>query len=84
MLKDQELACPVNALYLILLQLDNYAIKPGKNIKVNISVANQRLFVGNIPKSKSKDEIMEEFSKKTGISKSQFQISFEIFVLESR
>lgn len=84
MLKDQELACPVNALYLILLQLDNYAIKPGKNIKVNISVANQRLFVGNIPKSKSKDEIKEEFSKKTGISKSQFQISFEIFVLESR
>nr|XP_011423056.1 heterogeneous nuclear ribonucleoprotein R isoform X2 [Crassostrea gigas] len=46
-------------------KLDNYAIKPGKNIKVNISVANQRLFVGNIPKSKSKDEIMEEFSKKT-------------------
>lgn len=74
----------MNALYLILLQLDNYAIKPGKNIKVNISVANQRLFVGNIPKSKSKDEIMEEFSKKTGISKSQFQISFEIFDLESR
>nr|ABP04054.1 RNA-binding protein [Pinctada fucata] len=46
-------------------QLDNYQIKPGKSIKVNISVANQRLFVGNIPKSKSKDEIMEEFSKKT-------------------
>lgn len=74
----------MNALYLILLQLDNYAIKPGKNIKVNISVANQRLFVGNIPKSKTKDEIMEEFSKKTGISKSQFQNIFEIFVLESR
>merc|ERR1719334_75618 len=46
-------------------QLDNYQIKPGKPIKVNISVANQRLFVGNIPKSKTKDEILEEFSKKT-------------------
>jgi hypothetical protein len=48
-------------------QLDNYEIKSGKRLKVNISVANQRLFVGNIPKSKSKEEIMEEFSKKTGI-----------------
>ncbi|VDI37998.1 heterogeneous nuclear ribonucleoprotein R [Mytilus galloprovincialis] len=46
-------------------QLDNYEIKSGKRLKVNISVANQRLFVGNIPKSKSKEEILEEFSKKT-------------------
>ncbi|KAL5010666.1 hypothetical protein ScPMuIL_012971 [Solemya velum] len=46
-------------------QLDNHEIRKGKTLKVNISVANQRLFVGNIPKSKSKDEIMEEFSKKT-------------------
>lgn len=45
--------------------LDNYEIKPGKKIKINISVANVRLFVGNIPKSKSKDEIQEEFSKLT-------------------
>jgi len=48
-------------------QLDNYEIRKGKNVKVNISVANQRLFVGSIPKSKSKDEIYEEFSKKTGM-----------------
>ncbi|KAK3593838.1 hypothetical protein CHS0354_011439 [Potamilus streckersoni] len=46
-------------------QLDDYAIKPGKKLKVNISVANQRLFVGNIPKSKTRDEIIEEFSTKT-------------------
>lgn len=46
-------------------QLDNYEIKPGKRLKVNISVANLRLFVGNIPKSKSKDEIQEEFKKLT-------------------
>ena len=48
------------------LQLDGHEIKKGKKLKVNISIANQRLFVGNIPKSKTKDEIIEEFSKKTG------------------
>ena len=47
-------------------QLDNYEIKPGKKLKVNISVANLRLFVGNIPKSRSKQEIQEEFGKLTG------------------
>ncbi len=47
-------------------QIDNYEIKPGKKLKVNVSVANLRLFVGNIPKSKSKEEIHEEFSKQTG------------------
>ena len=49
------------------MQLDNYELKPGKKLKVNVSVANLRLFVGNIPKSKSKDEIMEEFKKLTGL-----------------
>jgi hypothetical protein len=33
---------------------------------VNISVAKVRLFVGNIPKQRSKDEIIAEFSKVTG------------------
>lgn len=47
-------------------QLDNYEIKPNKSLKVNISVPNLRLFVGNIPKSKGKDEILEEFNKSTG------------------
>ena len=47
-------------------QLDNYEIKPGKSLKVNISVPNLRLFVGNIPKSKGKEEILDEFGKLTG------------------
>lgn len=47
-------------------QLDNHEIKPGKSLKVNISVPNLRLFVGNIPKSKGKEEILEEFGKLTG------------------
>ncbi|XP_043232975.1 heterogeneous nuclear ribonucleoprotein Q-like isoform X2 [Amphibalanus amphitrite] len=46
-------------------QLDNYEIKKGKTLKVNISVPNLRLFVGNIPKSKGKEEILEEFGKHT-------------------
>ncbi|XP_023317384.1 heterogeneous nuclear ribonucleoprotein Q isoform X2 [Trichogramma pretiosum] len=46
-------------------ELDNYEIKPGKSLKVNISVPNLRLFVGNIPKSKGKEEILDEFGKLT-------------------
>uniref|UniRef100_A0A0N5AEK6 Heterogeneous nuclear ribonucleoprotein Q n=1 Tax=Syphacia muris TaxID=451379 RepID=A0A0N5AEK6_9BILA len=42
---------------------DGYEILPGKNLKVNISVANTRLFIGNIPKSKSKEEILAEFKE---------------------
>lgn len=47
-------------------QLDNHEIKTGKTLKINISVPNLRLFVGNIPKSKGKEEILEEFGKLTG------------------
>ena len=47
-------------------QIDDKEIVPGKRIKVNISVANVRLFVGNIPKQKSKEEIHEEFAKLAG------------------
>ena len=47
-------------------QIDDYEIQPGKKIKVNISVANVRLFAGNLPKQRSKEEIKEEFSKLTG------------------
>jgi heterogeneous nuclear ribonucleoprotein R len=46
-------------------QLNNCEIRPGKTLKVNISVANVRLFVGNIPKNKSKEEILDEFRKHT-------------------
>ncbi|XP_078279439.1 heterogeneous nuclear ribonucleoprotein R isoform X2 [Rhinoraja longicauda] len=44
---------------------DNCEIRPGKHIGVCISVANNRLFVGSIPKNKTKENIMEEFSKVT-------------------
>ena len=46
-------------------KLDNYEIQSGKRLKCNVSIANVRLFVGNIPKSKTKEEIHEEFSKLT-------------------
>ncbi|XP_016888970.1 heterogeneous nuclear ribonucleoprotein Q isoform X1 [Cynoglossus semilaevis] len=44
---------------------NNHEIRPGKQIGVCISVANNRLFVGSIPKSKTKEQIVEEFSKVT-------------------
>lgn len=46
-------------------KLDNKEIRPGRKLGVCISVANNRLFVGSIPKSKSKDEIFTEFSRVT-------------------
>ena len=44
---------------------DNQEIRKGKKLGVCISVANCRLFVGSIPKTKSKGEILGEFSKVT-------------------
>ncbi|XP_057678666.1 heterogeneous nuclear ribonucleoprotein Q-like [Corythoichthys intestinalis] len=44
---------------------NDWEIRPGKHIGVCISVANNRLFVGSIPKSKTKEQIEEEFSKVT-------------------
>lgn len=44
---------------------NNHEIRPGKQLGVCISVANNRLFVGSIPKNKTKDQITEEFSKAT-------------------
>uniref|UniRef100_H2ZBZ6 RRM domain-containing protein n=1 Tax=Ciona savignyi TaxID=51511 RepID=H2ZBZ6_CIOSA len=41
--------------------LDNYEIRPKKFLGVCVSQSNCRLFVGSIPKTKSKDEIFEEF-----------------------
>ncbi len=43
--------------------LDNYEIRPGKFIGVCVSLDNCRLFIGSIPKDKTKDEIMEEMKK---------------------
>lgn len=42
-------------------KFDGYDIRPGKKLRCNVSIANTRLFVGNIPKSKSKEDILEEF-----------------------
>uniref|UniRef100_A0A4W5R4D7 RRM domain-containing protein n=2 Tax=Hucho hucho TaxID=62062 RepID=A0A4W5R4D7_9TELE len=44
---------------------DNYEIRTGKYLGVCISVANNRLFVGSIPKNKTRDSILEDFSKVT-------------------
>lgn len=49
-----------------LLQLDSYEIGEGKTLKLNVSEPKTRLFIGNIPKSKGKDEIEEEFKKLSG------------------
>lgn len=62
MWQNEILAC----FYFLHPQLDNYEIKPGKTLKINVSVPNLRLFVGNIPKSKGKEEILDEFGKLTG------------------
>lgn len=52
--------------WLYFFQCDNYEIRPGKHLGVCISVANNRLFVGSIPKNKTKENILEEFGKVTG------------------
>lgn len=46
-----------------LLQLNDFDIRKGKKIGVTISFNNHRLFVGNIPKNRDRDEILEEFAK---------------------
>lgn len=58
------------------LQCDSYEIRPGKHLGVCISVANNRLFVGSIPKNKTKENILEEFSKVTGKTKMYLEVSF--------
>lgn len=44
-------------------QLNDYEIRKGKKIGVTISFNNHRLFVGNIPKNRDRDELLEEFTK---------------------
>lgn len=56
----------LKSLYCVCDQYNNREIRPGKHIGVCISVANNRLFVGSIPKSKTKEQIIEEFAKVTG------------------
>ncbi|KAF2879528.1 hypothetical protein ILUMI_26643 [Ignelater luminosus] len=40
-------------------QLNNYPIRPNRHIRVSKSVDNRRLFIGNIMKEKTKEEIKE-------------------------
>lgn len=48
--------------------LNGYEIRAGRHIGVVKSVDNCRLFVGGIPKTKTKEEVLEELSKRvTGI-----------------
>lgn len=46
-------------------ELNNYEIRKGRFIGVCLSVDNCRLFVGGIPKNKTKEEIFEEMEKVT-------------------
>lgn len=45
-------------------ELNGYEIREGRQIGVVKSVDNCRLFVGGLPKNKSKEEILEELSKR--------------------
>ena len=47
-------------------QLDSYDLGEGKCLKINISEPKTRLFIGNIPKSKGKADIEDEFMKLSG------------------
>lgn len=60
-------------------QCDNHEIRPGKYLGVCISVANNRLFVGSIPKNKTRESILEDFGKVTG----QFPMHKKVFVSET-
>ena len=44
-------------------QLNDYELRKGKRIGVTISFNNHRLFVGNIPKNKDREELFEELRK---------------------
>ena len=55
---------------LVPFQLNGYKIKEGWQINVNISIPKSRLYIGSIPKTKTKEEIKEEFEKHT----SKFQL----------
>ncbi|XP_072178470.1 heterogeneous nuclear ribonucleoprotein Q-like [Diadema setosum] len=44
-------------------QLNGHKIKDNWQLSVNVSVPKSRLYVGSIPKTKTKEEILEEFDK---------------------
>lgn len=46
-------------------ELNNYEVRPGRLLGVCSSVDNCRLFIGGIPKTKKREEILEEVAKVT-------------------
>ncbi|XP_063632504.1 heterogeneous nuclear ribonucleoprotein Q-like isoform X2 [Cydia splendana] len=44
-------------------ELNDYEIRKGKKIGVTVSFNNHRLFVGNIPKNRDRDDLFEEFTR---------------------
>ena len=49
--------------YLLVFQLNDFELRKGKKLGVTISFNNHRLFVGNIPKNRDRDELLDEFTK---------------------
>jgi hypothetical protein len=47
----------------VVLQLNGYEVRKGKGIAILPSLNNHRLFVGNIPKNRDREELFEEFTK---------------------
>ena len=45
------------------LKLDNYQVRKGWNLGVVLSDDNDRLFIGGIPRLKTKDELLFEMNK---------------------
>ena len=44
-------------------QLNGFEVRKGKSIAILPSLNNHRLFVGNIPKNRDREELFEEFTK---------------------
>lgn len=61
--RPARLARPLAILLELFLQLNDYEIRKGKKIGVTVSFNNHRLFVGNIPKNRDRDDLFEEFTR---------------------
>ena len=59
-------------MFVVYPQLDSHDIGEGKTLKVNVSEPKTRLFIGNIPKSKDREDIEDEFKKLAGKAFDEF------------